>query len=244
MKKKNLRSDYRAWCRFVLFGMLTVIALICLADLFLDLGLNRNVYVVSFSMMGAALGLLCLIWVSFQHFANGRDETLSVQQGEHDESQYPITLEDIEMCIRREGYIPQRVDDYIMFKISGEEFNVFYNDSKLSLVKMYNLDPDMDVNKILSACSSLHDSIFLVRSSIHRYEGGENALLFEVQALTETKEELLRYFARHLSLLFHGINRHKEIYNALIQDGETPERSDEQELPQISLPSNGHKVLS
>lgn len=266
MKKEKLISGYRDWCKFVLLGMLAIVALICLADMFLHLGLNRNVYVVSFSMMGAALGLLSLIWVAFQHFANDRHDFLSAQQREHelkqsvqqseqeskqsaqqyvhDESKDPITLEDVEMCVRREGYIPQRVEDYIMFKISGEEFNVFYNDSKLSLVKMYNLNPDMDVNTILSACSALHDSTFLIRSSIHLYDGGEKALLFEVQTLAETKEELLRYFTRHLNVLLHGINRHKEIYNALIQEDETKESPDEQGQPQISIPSNGHKVLS
>jgi hypothetical protein len=102
--------------------------------------------------------------------------------------------------------------------VSGEEVEVFYGDEKLSLVRTYGLDQDVNLDILSKACSMLHDSTFMIRSSLHRYDNGQMGLIFEVQSMATTPAELDRYFSRHLNLLYHGIERHREFYGKLLEE--------------------------
>ena len=64
----------------------------------------------------------------------------------------------------------------------------------------------------------LHDSTFMIRSSLHKYDNGQMGLIFEVQSMATTPAELDRYFSRHLNLLYHGIERHREFYGKLLEE--------------------------
>ena len=110
-----------------------------------------------------------------------------------------------------------RKENFISFKISGEEVEVFYNDEKLSLVRTYGLDEEVNLDILSQACSMLHDSTFLIRSSLHKYDNNQMGLVFEVQTMVTSPVELDRYFNRYLNLLYHGIERHREIYGKLLE---------------------------
>jgi hypothetical protein len=43
-------------------------------------------------------------------------------------------------------------------------------------------------------------------------------LVFEVQTMVTSPVELDRYFNRYLNLLYHGIERHREIYGKLLEE--------------------------
>jgi hypothetical protein len=149
-----------------------------------------------------------------------------------------VSLSDIEYCIRKEGYIPIRKDNYVSFKISGEEIEIFYENDKLSIVRTYGLGEDVNLEVLSKACSMLHDTTFLIRSSIHTYENNELGLVFEVQSLVVSQTELERFFERHLDVLHHGIQRHREIYGSLLQ--EVSARPEDKQM----TPSREHKVVS
>jgi hypothetical protein len=96
--------------------------------------------------------------------------------------------------------------------------DVFYNDEKLSLVQTYWLDDEVNLDILSQACSMLHDSTFLIRSSLHKYDNGQKGLIFEVQTLVSSLTELDKYFSAHLNLLYHGIKRHREFYGKLLEE--------------------------
>jgi hypothetical protein len=102
--------------------------------------------------------------------------------------------------------------------VYGEDVEVFYGDEKLSMVRSYGLDETVDLDVLSRACTMLHDSIFLIRSSVHRYDNDQLGLVFEVQSMLTTTEELDRYFSRYLQLLYHGIDRHREFYGKLLEE--------------------------
>lgn len=187
---------------------------------------------------GVLLSLIALIWISLKNSrllkellsagAVSKDAVTALQQEASSVLQVTslntvpvVEFADIEQCIRKEGFVPVRKDNFISFKISGEEVDVFYNDEKLSLVRTYGLDDEVNFDVLSQACSLLHDSTFLIRSSLHKYDNDQMGLVFEVQAMVTSPVELDRYFSRYLNLLYHGIERHREIYGKLMEEKAT-----------------------
>ena len=183
---------------------------------------------------GVLLSLIVLIWISLKNSrllkelmsagAVSKDVVTALQQEASSVLQDTVPVvefADIEQCIRKEGFVPVRKDNFISFKISSEEVDVFYNDEKLSLVRTYGLDDEVNFDVLSQACSLLHDSTFLIRSSLHKYDNDQMGLVFEVQAMVTSPVELDRYFSRYLNLLYHGIERHREIYGKLMEEKAT-----------------------
>ena len=105
--------------------------------------------------------------------------------------------------------------DYTPYSL---KLDVVYEDEKLSLIRTYRLDEDINLDILYKACSMLHDSIFLVRSSLHRYDENQMGLVLEVQSMVKTPAELDRYFGTYLQFLYHGIARHREYYCKLLEE--------------------------
>ena len=129
-----------------------------------------------------------------------------------------VELSDIEQCVRKEGFVPVRNDDFITFKVSGETIDVFYEEEKLSIARTYSLDADVNINLILKACSMLHDSVFMVRSRLHQYDNNQTGIVFEIHTMISSPTELERYFGAYLNILFHGIGYHGEMYGNLLKE--------------------------
>jgi hypothetical protein len=149
-----------------------------------------------------------------------------------------VTQGDIEMCIRKEGYIPQVEDDMTFFKISGERFDVMYQDQKFTLGKRFGLSEDTDIDMLLKACSQTQDEIFMFRSYVHQYDNGQCMICFEVETYLDSVAELEKYFPQYLNVLLHAVERQREIY---YQMKETEQKKGEEHT---NTSSREPKVLS
>jgi hypothetical protein len=150
----------------------------------------------------------------------------------------PISSETIEMCIRKEGYVPQVEDDITFFKISGERFDVMYQDHKFTLSRRVVLSDDTDIDMLLKACSQTQDEIFMFRSYVHKYDNGQCIICLEVETYLDSVAELEKYFPHDLILLLHAVERQREIY---YQMKETEQKKGEEHT---STSSREPKVLS
>jgi hypothetical protein len=214
MNAKYFKKSYVRWSYAVALCIPTFIFGLVLCDQLLGYDFSRNMYLMSFICCGAVLSLLSLTWISI---LNSRmfKEWLT---GEPSQDNRKVDLSDIEQCVRKEGFIPVRIENRVTFKVSGEPVDVVYEDEKLSLIRTYRLDEDINLDILYKACSMLHDSIFLVRSSLHRYDDNQMGLVFEVQSLVKTPAELERYFGTYLQFLYHGIACHRECYCKLLEE--------------------------
>ena len=149
-----------------------------------------------------------------------------------------VTQDDIEMCIRKEGYIPQVEDDMTFFKISGERFDVIYQNEKFTLGKRFGLSEDTDIDMLLKACSHTQNEIFMFRSYVHQYDNGQCMICFEVETYLDSVAELEKYFPQYLNVLLHAVERQREIY---YQMKETEQKKGEEHT---STSSREPKVLS
>lgn len=231
MNAEEFKESYTKWSYAVAFCIPTFLMAIALCDVKLGLDFSDNMYIMSVVATSVLLSLLSLTWISILNRKLFKDwltsekssketskETLSTVQQENP----VIEMTDIEQCIRKEGFVPVRKDNFISFKNSGEEVDVFYNDEKLSLVRTYWLDDEVNLDILSQACSMLHDSTFLIRSSLHKYDNGQKGLIFEVQTLVSSLTELDKYFSAHLNILYHGIERHREFYGKLLKESAAP----------------------
>lgn len=187
MKKEELMNNYSRWSSVVLVCIVALVAPICLSDIIFDFGLTKNTYLLMFIIAGSVLAVFSIILISILN-RNKPTECVITQPTVANER--AMDLSDIEYCIRKEGYIPVRRDNYVSFKISGEEIEVFYEDEKLSLVRTYGIGEEVNLDILSKACSALHDTTFLIRSSLRRYDNGQIGLVFEIQSLVVSPKEL------------------------------------------------------
>jgi hypothetical protein len=226
MNAEDFKKSYVRWSYAVAFCIPTFLMAIAICDMKLGLDFSDNMYIMSVVAAGVLLSLLSLTWINilnskmFKEWLTGEsaDRTGKESSGDLTQDNRKADLSDIEQCIRKEGFVPVRNEDRVTFKVSGEEVEVFYGDEKLSIVRTYGLDDDVNLNILSKACSMLHDSTFMIRSSLHKYDNGQMGLIFEVQSMATTPAELDRYFSRHLNLLYHGIERHREFYGKLLEE--------------------------
>lgn len=188
MNVEEFKKRYVRWSYAVALCIPTLIFGLALCDQILDHDFSRNMYLMSFICCGTVLSFLSLTWISilnskmFKEWLTGEsaDRTGKESSGGLTQDNRKADLSDIEQCIRKEGFVPVRNEDRVTFKVSGEEVEVFYGDEKLSLVRTYGLDKDVNLDILSKACSMLHDSTFMIRSSLHRYDNGQMGLIFEV----------------------------------------------------------------
>ena len=226
MNAEEFKKSYVRWSYAVALCIPTLIFGLALCDQILDYDFSRNMYLMSFICCATVLSLLSLTWISilnskmFKEWLTGEYERKPGKEcsGEQPQDNRKADLSDIEQCIRKEGFVPVSMEDRVTFKVSGQDVDVFYGDEKLSIVRTYGLDDDVNLDILSKACSMLHDSTFMIRSSLHKYDNGQMGLIFEVQSMATTPAELDRYFSRHLNLLYHGIERHREFYGKLLEE--------------------------
>lgn len=222
MKKEELMDRHSRWSSVVLICIIVLVAIIGITDIIFDFGFSKNMYLLIFILAGAILAVSSIVWISILNRYHKTEMAPPPPMIVVPEEKN-VSLSDIEYCIRKEGYIPIRKDNYVSFKISGEEIEIFYENDKLSIVRTYGLGEDVNIEVLSKACSMLHDTTFLIRSSIHTYENNELGLVFEVQSLVTSPTELERFFERYLNVIHHGIQRHREIYGKLLEELEYKE---------------------
>lgn len=222
MTVEDFKKSYIRWSYAIAVAIPAILMAITICDSKLDLDFSRNMYVMSIVATSVLLSFLSLTWISVLNsklFMEWVSRKTTPEDGQNVEQKGKETIDfsHIEQCIKKEGFVPVRRENHISFKVSGEEIEVFYNDEKLSLVLTYGLDEDENLDAISQACSMLHDSTFLIRSSLHKYPNNQMGIVFEVQTLLTSPEELDRHFSSYLNLLYHGKERHREFHAKLVE---------------------------
>ena len=166
-------------------------------------------------MIGASflMGIISMSWIQALNTRLMRADVKKsnippIQQ----EQTRKVTQGDIETCIRKEGYIPQIEDVITFFKISGERFDVMYQDQKFTLAKRFGLSDDTDIDMLLRASSQTQDEIFMFRSYVHQYDNGQCMICFEVETYLDSVAELEKYYPQYLNVLLYAVERQREIY--------------------------------
>lgn len=223
---EKFKKSYMRWSYAVALCIPTLIFGLVACDMLLDYDFGRNMYLMSFICCGTVLSLLSLTWIGilnsrmFKEWMAGESAN-TPSKGYLEESspdKRKADMSDIEKCIRKEGFVPVREDAYVRFKVSGEPVDVFYVDGKLSLVVNFGLDETVDLDCITKACWMLHHSTFMICGSLHKYDNEQQGLVFQVQAMVTSPEELDRYFGTYMEILFTGIERHREYYCKLLEE--------------------------
>lgn len=201
---KDFEKDYRKWSKIALISIVVFLFTIAAIDAFLGFDFSKNMYLMSIVVAGCVMTLISLTWISILNSKLMRTDLV--------EPIKPVTPETIEMCIRKEGYVPQSEDDCISFKIAGERYEVYYQDQKFTLVKRFILSEDINRSLLMDASSQAQDEIFMFRSYVHTYDNGQSALCFEVETYLSSTVELEKYFPQYLNVLLHAIDRQRDIY--------------------------------
>lgn len=209
----KFEQQYRQWGAIALLSTVIMLLLIAVLDYLLEMEFSKNFYIATLVGASFLMGIISLSWIQVLNTRLMRADvkksnTPPIQQ----EQTRKVTQGDIEMCIRKEGYIPQVEDDMTFFKILGERFDVIYQDEKFTLGKRFGLSEDTDIDMLLKACSQTQDEIFMFRSYVHKYDNGQCMICFEVETYLDSVAELEKYFPQYLNVLLHAVERQREIY--------------------------------
>lgn len=235
---ENLEKEYRKWGTIVLCCIMTLLFTIAAMDSFLGFEFSKNMYVMSIVATSCLLAIISMSWIRLLNSKLMRTDMIdSPKSSDKPAEPNAITLADVEMCIRKEGYVPQVEEDRVMFKIAGERYDVYYQDEKFTLVKRFGLSEDVDKNLLLKACAQAHDEIFMFRSYTHTFDTNTTVLCFEVETYVNSCFELERYFPQYLNVINHAIERQREIYQQMLEESKPQGEN-------AGAGSKEHKVVS
>lgn len=212
---KDFEKDYRKWSRIVLISIIVFLFTIATIDAFLGFDFSKNMYVMSIVASGCLMALISLSWIRILNCKLMRSDLVELIKSAAPKpaSNREITLADIEMCIRKEGYVPQSEANCTTFKIAGERYEVYYQEDKFTLAQRFVLSDDINKAYLIDACSQAQDEIFMFRSYVHTYDTGQSVLCFEVETFLSSAFELEKYFPQFLNIMLHAVERQREIYS-------------------------------
>ena len=231
---EKLEKEYRKWGTIALCCVMSLLFSIAAIDSFLDFDFSKNMYVMSIVATSCLLAIISMSWIRLLNCKLMRINLVNTDKAEPN----AITLADVEMCIRKEGYVPQVEEDRVMFKIAGERYDVYYQDDKFTLIKRFTLADDVNKELLLKACAQAHNEIFMFRSYTHTLENSTTLLCFEVETYVTSLAELEKFFPQYLNVINHAIVRQKEIYHQMI------ETNNSMQVASIQADAKEHKVVS
>ena len=231
---EKLEKEYRKWGTIALCCVMSLLFTIAAIDGFLGFDFGKNMYVMSIVATSCLLAIISMSWIRLLNCKLMRINLVNTDKAEPN----AITLADVEMCIRKEGYVPQVEEDRVMFKIAGERYDVYYQDDKFTLIKRFTLADDVNKELLLKACAQAHNEIFMFRSYTHTLENSTTLLCFEVETYVTSLAELEKFFPQYLNVINHAIVRQKEIYHQMI------ENNNSMQVDSIQADAKEHKVVS
>ena len=231
---EKLEKEYRKWGTIALCCVMSLLFTIAAIDSFLDFDFSKNMYVMSIVATSCLLAIISMSWIRLLNCKLMRINLVNTDKAEPN----AITLADVEMCIRKEGYVPQVEEDRVMFKIAGERYDVYYQDDKFTLIKRFTLADDVNKELLLKACTQAHNEIFMFRSYTHTLENSTTLLCFEVETYVTSLAELEKFFPQYLNVINHAIVRQREIYHQMI------ENNNSMQVASIQADAKEHKVVS
>ena len=235
---EKLYKEYRKWGTIALCCVMTLLFTIAAIDSFSGFDFSKNMYLMSIVATACLLAFISMSWIRLLNCKLMRTDLVEAPKSTDKPAETnAITLADVEMCIRKEGYVPQTEEDRIVFKIAGERYEVFYQDEKFTLVKRFGLTEDVDKGLLQKACAQAQDEIFMFRSYIHSYDTNTMVLCFEVETYVSSLSELERYLPQYLNVINHAIERQREIYHQLLEESKPQDEN-------AGADSKEHKVVS
>lgn len=231
---EKLEKEYRKWGTIALCCVMSLLFSIAAIDSFLGFDFSKNMYVMSIVATSCLLAIISMSWIRLLNCKLMRINLVDTDKAEPN----AITLADVEMCIRKEGYVPQVEEDRVMFKIAGERYDVYYQDDKFTLIKRFTLADNVNKELLLKACAQAHNEIFMFRSYTHTLENSTTLLCFEVETYVTSLAELEKFFPQYLNVINHAIVRQKEIYHQMI------ENNNSMQVASIQADAKEHKVVS
>ena len=231
---EKLEKEYRKWGTIALCCVMSLLFTIAAIDGFLGFDFGKNIYVMSIVATSCLLAIISMSWIRLLNCKLMRTNLVDTDKVEPN----AITLADVEMCIRKEGYVPQVEEDRVMFKIAGERYDVYYQDDKFTLIKRFTLADDVNKELLLKACAQAHNEIFMFRSYTHTLENSTTLLCFEVETYVTSLAELEKFFPQYLNVINHAIVRQREIYHQMI------ENNNSMQVASIPADAKEHKVVS
>ena len=231
---EKLEKEYRKWGTIALCCVMSLLFSIAAIDSFLDFDFSKNMYVMSIVATSCLLAIISMSWIRLLNCKLMRINLVNTDKAEPN----AITLADVEMCIRKEGYVPQVEEDRVMFKIAGERYDVYYQDDKFTLIKRFTLADNVNKELLLKACAQAHNEIFMFLRYTHTLENSTTLLCFEVETYVTSLAELEKFFPQYLNVINHAIVRQKEIYHQMI------ENNNSMQVASIQADAKEHKVVS
>lgn len=134
-----------------------------------------------------------------------------------------LTLKDVEMCIRKEGYLPTSANDgFVEFRHEGDVVSVFYseNDGVFIMRKTFGLSPEqMEMTGVLeNICSKVQDHLMYIRNYLHTFpENGALVVVFEIGFFIDSAEDFEKYFPNYIAVINDSVNCHRYFLDELTQ---------------------------
>ena len=142
---------------------------------------------------------------------------IPVSPDQEESRQEPLNVEKIADAVRKEGYVPEIDEKWVVFKAQGEGY--YIDASRLPLlfiVKSYSMDPtDWEMSLLREAAHRMSDELVMVKATI---SDDEKDMRFFIAAQDRNYESFRSNLTAYLSILEEGRSRMWDIYNHLIEE--------------------------
>lgn len=130
-----------------------------------------------------------------------------------------LTIDRIIYIVRKEGYVPQRVDEQsVVFKFQRNTFNIdLHINSTYRIINIYVqflLNAYFDEAEI-SAMRIIRDSALFSKIIVDRED---NSIIFAFANIFKSAEEFENLFPHIISMLLYNIDEHQKLVYSLVQD--------------------------
>ena len=152
----------------------------------------------------------------------------------------PLTLEKISDAVHFNGYVPEKQEDSVAFRVQGEHY--FIDAERLPLffvVKGYGLDPnDGEIDLLREAAHIMSDKLAMVKATI---SDDQTALNFIVGAQDRNYESLRDSLTSYLRMIGDGQRFLNEEYDRLLKEKREAALAAQPYIPQVK---QDNKVMS
>ena len=126
----------------------------------------------------------------------------------------PLTVDTIAEAIRMEGYMPEKQEDGVAFKIQGDSY--FVDAERLPLlflIKGYNVDPnDWDIDLLQHAAHLMSDDLAIVKAT---FADDNKHLNFLIAAQDRNYESFRLNLSTYLRMLENGEQKLSDHYHRM-----------------------------
>ena len=183
------------------------------------------------------LGGLCVLLFAFLVAQDGKNDKLldengrlkgrleTLQEGKELKSTPvtgPVTEDTIKEAIRYNGFVPDENENFIFFRVSGDQYTIPKEDLPKIYIIQYHVDDkaDWDMDLLQHAAHLMSDELMMVKVLLDEYEGDDTKFGFRsfVAALDRNYESFRDNLVSYTQMIDSGFSRMMEIYNRMVED--------------------------